>query len=203
MDNAEEWTKMKFYWEVVLGRVAGSKGWEEGDRHFTTISRAVFPHDSSGNKTLMDVSMEAFAVLLWESNHFRWTAQLKWHQEHPELNRIPKRVTANKHLDIFKAKYTSQDKGQAKFGGWSPEGLERYNVIYDDICASKYTDPKKPTQDTINEDWHAVEEAMLEKIRDELGISSSSKEGEKKRRKSNSNEVTEPIKEVEVRGMDF
>ena len=194
---------MKFYSEVVLGRIAGSKGWEEGDRHYTTISRAVFPHDKTGNMKLIDVSMEAFAVLLWENNHFRWTAQLQWLKEHPGATKIPDRIKANKHLDIFKGKYTNQDKGQAKFGGWSTAGLERYNKIYDDICASKYTDPKTPTYETINKDWHDAEEAMLEKLRAELGISSFSKEGERKRRKKSGDQDQEPLKEVAVRGMDF
>ena len=141
---------MKFYWEVVLGRITGSKGWEEGDRHYTTISRAVFPYDNDSSKKLIDVSMEAFAVVLWENNLYRWQAQLQWLVDNPTPTKIPKRVKENKHLDIFKGKYTNQDKGQAKFGGWSPEGLTRYNEIYDDIVACKYVKgTTKPTFEQI------------------------------------------------------
>ena len=204
LENPEEWKAMKFYWEVILGRIAGCKGWEDGDKHYTTISRAVFPHENDGNKKLFDVSTEAFALLSWENNYQRWNEQLKWLAQHPNAIKIPQRVKANKHWAIFKSLYTDQDKGQQKYGGWSKQGIIRFNKIYDDLLHAKHEDPKKPTFENIKADWHEMEEAILEKLRDELGIEALNKEGEKKRRKGKGTPAeAEPIEEVTARGMDF
>ena len=46
----------------------------------------------------------------------------------------------------YKGKYTKNNKGQQKFGGWTMESLEHFNVLKEEI--KKFVQPRMPLQ------WH-------------------------------------------------
>lgn len=168
LDNEEEYKAFKWYWEVGLRKVGGVTGWDERIRHFTTISRAPFPQDPS--LKLFDISTEAFFVLLWDNCLDKWTSSLAWMKKNPG-KKIPTRKTTNKHMDIFKTKYTTQDGGQRKMGGWSGKGIARYNELYDLIGTEKFEGYGTPDQSaTPKQAWTDFEEAFLVLLRTDLKI---------------------------------
>ena len=170
MDDEAECQVMKWYWLMGLNRIMAVEYWGDKEKWYTTISRAVFPPDP--NKKLFDISTEAFLVLLWENCFDKWTAALKWLEENPG-KKLPKRTKTNKNDPMFQAKYTTQDGGQQRLGGWEAEGIERYNEIYDLIGNAKYNDYLGPKQ-VVKPEWVKFEHDFLAKIRGEKGFTASS-----------------------------
>lgn len=118
---------MEWYWQVGLSRISGAAGWDEREMYFHTILEAKSPFDKS--KQLFHPSTEAFLVLLWENSRDRWVAAFKHDDDHPE-DKNPDRTAKNKHLPMFNSKYTTQDGGQQKFGGWKAAGIKRFNELH-------------------------------------------------------------------------
>jgi len=195
----EEYEAFKFYWEQGLSRVAGVKGWDDNDRHYTIISRARWPH-GSGDDRMFNVSTEAFFQVLWENNYDRWCAQIEWLKVN-KGKKLPKRNKENKDEPMFKGLYTNQDGGQQRMGGWSIQGIERFNEIYDLIVAAKYTDPDKPDDKSgIHPGWNLVETNFLARIRTELGIVAINAQQERNNRRRNNPGQEQPERRVRPRG---
>lgn len=163
-----EYTAFKWYWEVALRKVGGVAGWDKRIRHFTTISKAPFPQDPSLQQ--IDISTEAYVVLLWDNCFFKWNETLVWKKKHPNRKLTARRVNT-KHMTIFKAQYTSQDGGQKKLGGWGPEGINRFNAIYDAISAAKFEGYGTDDQsETPKESWTKLEKDFLARLRIDMNI---------------------------------
>ena len=203
VEDQEEYEAFKFYWERGLSRVAGVTGWDEQERHYTHIYQASWPYDESRNTKMFNVSTEAFFQLLWENNFDRWVAQLSWLQNHPG-QKLPKRTAANKHLPLYKGRFTNQDGGQQRMGGWTFAGIGRFNAIYDQIQEAKYKNPTNPSEDEIKENWIEVETKFLAKLRDELGLQATNAREERNNRRRRNNEVQpQPERRVRPRGFPF
>lgn len=168
LNNDEEVVAFKWYWEVALRKIGGVLPWSERIRHFTTISRAVCPQDPS--LLWMDISTEAFLVLLWENCLPKWTETLAWKKANPSKKAV-KRSKTTKNMKQFKAKFTTQDGGQKPFGGWGPTGITRFNEIYDLIGAAKFEGfGTKDQSATPKESWMKLEDDFLVRLRKDLKI---------------------------------
>lgn len=143
-------------------------GWDERERHYTTISEAVFPADPA--KKNFHISTEAFLVLLWENCRDKWQACLQWLANPANRGqKLPKRTKTNKHMDIFQSRYTTQDGGQQRMGGWTPEGITRYNEIFRLIEQAKYDNLGEPNQ-AIKPAYLALEQDFLRRLHAKLGL---------------------------------
>jgi len=116
-------------------------------RHYNTISDAVDPDDPSCKA--ITVETEAFAVLNFENNLSKWKYYDKTLEDNykdfqyvpcnrkkddpAEVEFVAVEKNEKKILRIFspkvKGKYTKSDCGQARYGGWSREGMVRYNKL--------------------------------------------------------------------------
>lgn len=83
---------------------------------------------TAGNITTSD---EAFALLLFE-NYVE-----KWHAQHRH-NCTKTEMTAK--MPRMHGKYTSKKVGQAEFGGWSREGVRKFNINCMQIMADRLSD---------------------------------------------------------------
>ena len=104
----------------------------------------------------------------------KWDASVDWLVENPGAKAIPKRTKDNKHLAMYVAKYTSQDNGQQKLGGWNNDGIRFYNTCYLQIRGAKFDNYGTPEQ-AIKESWTQLEKDFLAKLRAELGITASTR----------------------------
>ena len=151
-----------------IKKIAGVSGWGDRVRLYTTLSRAKFPRDPA--LPWLDISSEAFFVVLWENCSAKWKESLIWKKANPSKKAL-ERNKATKHLPQFKAKFTTQDGGQKPFGGWGGTGINRYNAIYDLIGAAKFDGyGTKEQSKTPKESWTKLEDDFLLKLRSDLGI---------------------------------
>ena len=193
LDNPEEFEAFKWFWEIGIGRIVGAKGWGEGHRHYTTMSRAQFHYDHS--KPLFNASQEAFFVLLYENHYKRWKAQIAWFALRQNWGKsVPARCKETKHLQINYSRYTTQDGGQSKGGAWTDAGIERYNVLYADYEAAKFSNyyekhqgenanPPVIIEGIVKQEWHDLEEAFLVRLRAQLGIQGNDANADGNRRR--------------------
>ena len=208
----EEFWAFYWYWELGIGRIVGGDGWKEKNRHYTTISKAPFPKDPK--KELVDVSAEAFLVLLWDNCFDKWHHGLAYCKEQDVVIKRPpqKRTKANKHHLMFQAKWTTQDGGQKKNkSGWSKAGLDRYNELHLMIFKAKHGDlsekvlqeyQKKKQSPPIKEEWMQVEETMLAAIRKLRGLTKASAAEERMEQAANA--VPVPVqKPTKIRAFLF
>ena len=145
-DNAM--TLFNWYMDKYLPHTTGSAiMFGQSVRHYNTISDAVDPNDPSCKA--ITVETEAFAVLNFENNLSKWKYydetlddEYKDFQYVPcnrkkddpvDVEFVAVEKNEKKILRIFspkaKGKYTKSDCGQARYGGWSREGMVRYNKL--------------------------------------------------------------------------
>ena len=137
-----------WYWDKFLPHVTGSGLlFKSLQRHYTTISKCAPKHQP--NQPYMTPSLEAFAVLAFENNEEKWKYQAELKKKYPQKRIIPAKRKVDKSLpepdeDSFeisgetirlygpksRGKYTMPDSGQARYGGWKKEGLDRYIELY-------------------------------------------------------------------------
>jgi hypothetical protein len=119
----EEMELFMWYWDVLLPKMIGKKEWDTSVRYYNTISRATIP-DSDPIERAITVSDEAMLMLMWDNSHDRW-------EELWAFAKDPK--NKEKKLPRINGKYCESNKGQTKWGGWTPQGFLAYNKYYMDV----------------------------------------------------------------------
>jgi len=127
----------------------------------------------------MTPECEAFAVLAFENYRNKWIKYQAYRREYPGLKLMPCKYMKGtstpgepgtcevdgKKLRVYGdgvGKYTKADVGQAKYGGWIRDGLDRYGELKDlSIAARK----KKKS--------HELERLSLDEVREDLGITAA------------------------------
>jgi hypothetical protein len=172
----------EWYWDDLLPAVAGNIYWREGIRHFMTISMA-----NHKNKMCIPCSTEAMCVLIYENCVDKWVAIFNF-KEGERGKKIPKKKD-DPLSSQFKAKYSDAASGQAKYGGWSNQGLLRFNTIKDKIKEGR-------------EEEHvpALEVAMLQHLKKKHGKPEDTAEDarKKRKRKRQSEELVEEAEKVVI-----
>jgi len=108
--------------ENFLSRVVGITNWRDSCTKSTVSEMAT-------------VSDEAFAYLLVENYWSKWSAvDLETYQKESTFENGS--VKKKKRTATF-GKYTQNAYGAKRFGGWTREGLIRFNVLYAEVKADR------------------------------------------------------------------
>ena len=135
--DVEETAVFAWYWHHLLQADAGCADWGPKVTKTTTISNArckEYP-----DKKAVTLATEAFVVLVYENCRDKWVGIRDYFRDNPTEKKLPQRTKDNKDLAYNKSKYTDQNLGQQPFGGWTSDGLERFNAIKKLIKDAKKT----------------------------------------------------------------
>jgi hypothetical protein len=130
--------------------------------------------------SLFTVSHEAMICLVWENNWQKWQDQYAFTQDPANIG---------KKQPSLPGKWTRSDAGQSEWGGWSRDGLEKYNAYKKRIRAGR-----KGRMDEIRD----YEKTILAELRKDVGIEADNHESQlrlnraKKRRTNAEAPVPEP-----------
>jgi len=179
--STENKPKFKWWWTKVLPKVVGAKQWNKEIFYYHTILKAKMDMTDPDSSWLFTVSHEAMICLVWENNWEKWQEQYKW-------SLLPE--NKGKELPNLAGKWSSSKSGQAEWGGWNMEGLEKFNEYKTQIRAGR-----KGRLEEI----HALEEETLAELRKEVGIDQDDHETQlrmnrAKKRKMNADKPVEDIR---------
>lgn len=182
---------MKFYVTLLVNKVTGYENFTENEYCYSIMSSV--PWLSDPNKLMLHPITEPYMMILIENHFVRWQNQRRWHRQHPAEQTLPKRTTANKTMDIFVSKYSTQDGGQKRWGGWGAAGIGRFNQLVGEYVQAKYEDPANPG--TIKAAWVAWERSFLTKLKAELGLQGNNAQEERRLRAGENNAVVPPAQQ--------
>jgi len=110
--EASFWFSGKF-----LSCVVGKRQWIV-QKKYQLISQATMTGSSD---KLVTISDETFALLMYENYEDKWTKQGN--------EQAGQSVPSGK--KVIRGKFTVQNSGTCKYGGWSHAGMRRFNELYD------------------------------------------------------------------------
>ena len=164
--DAHEALMKKAVWYVncFLAQVAGaSTWWRPAIRKSMTISQATYE-----GKACVPINTEAMAALFFENGatadpgakdedgnplEGKWYEYFKLSSNCTNKVMVPRSRQGDKE-GKYEGRYSSSKSGSSTFGGWSDEGLIRYEVWMDQVDAARK-----------REHSEAVEQAILKRIR--------------------------------------
>ena len=113
------------FYVTLLSAVAGSATYGEKQRRTDPISAC----KTQDGKTAVTISTEAFLVVMYENCYNKWLNMHKWKEVDKNPGSIPKysRVRHAQTQD-FMAKFSDTLAGNSQYGGWSREGIEKFNA---------------------------------------------------------------------------
>jgi hypothetical protein len=105
-----------FLWLIgdFIASVVGTKVWGR-KKYYHRVSEAVI--DKGGQDLVVTVSDEAFAILIYENYIDKWIAEFHMEQQ------------GEKAIGMIKGKYTSSVNDECLYGGWSTDGIARFNKL--------------------------------------------------------------------------
>jgi len=106
-----------WFFGEFLSCVVGKRVWNV-QKQYQLISQATMTGSSD---KLVTVSDEAFALLMYENYQDKWTKQGSAQAGQSEQSG----------KKVIRGKYTVQNSGTCKYGGWSHAGMRRFNELYD------------------------------------------------------------------------
>jgi hypothetical protein len=134
--------KSAYYWfmEHFIDCVAGIIQCRKS-KYLATVSNSI-----------ITISDEAFALLLFENY------EAKWHAQHQHL--VDKRKLTAK-MPRMHGKYTCKKVGQAEFGGWSKEGVVQFNAYCLQIEAERSSEAGKLAEQELLTILQATSQGQL------------------------------------------
>ena len=116
--------KEAFLWfaDELLECVCGKRAWGTRKKYRATISNAT---SNDTGDFIVSVSDEAFALLLYEAYIDKW---IKRYHEDRRGEARSKRIVG---------RYTKTDGSSAEYGGWSEEGILRFNQLCEMVSADR------------------------------------------------------------------
>lgn len=138
-EDKEEYEKFVacfiWYWDELLPAVAGNVYWKPSIRWNQCITIA-----NIDGQACIPVSTEAMAALIYENCCDKWVAIYNYKEgDIKSKKKIPKKKDDQESAQ-FKGKYSDDASGQAKYGGWSKAGLERFRDLVVAIKAGRASD---------------------------------------------------------------
>ncbi len=118
------------YWRTLMPKVAGHWSWSPNKREYYLLSFGKQDREDPEADYLVSPSDEAFLVVLWENCYAKWAYldECRRNGTQPDP-KDPKMITP----------YSSSKSGQKKFGGWTKEGIEKYDKYLKDIVENRKT----------------------------------------------------------------
>ena len=164
-DRDANLTHFVWFWNKFLPCVCGNERWGPNQKWYFTIQDAPDVDDVPG----VTESDEAYIVVLYANMYKRWiyTKHLE-----PDI----KKQDSN-HADM-QTPYTNSKCGQAKFGGWKPEGIAAFSEIKKAVREGR---KKRGTPELEAEGLKLVRELVK---RDEYDEEQAAKKTKKKKGKN-------------------
>jgi len=118
----DDMTMFMIYWEEILPKMTPKDHWKN-QRYFSTITSALHPDflNIDPKRQLVTPEDEATVAIIIHNASERWQQEF----EHPPPKKKDRKAEDSKHNK--NGIFSSSDKGQNKWGGWSAEGLQQYN----------------------------------------------------------------------------
>ena len=128
--------KEAFRWFIgeFVASVSGRKVWGR-KKYYYRVSEAVI--DKGSEELVVTVSDEAFAILLYENYIEKWIT--RYHKEQ-QGEKVDKRITG---------KYTSSVMDHCLYGGWSAEGVARFNELCGIVDRDRRSADAKKAEDEV------------------------------------------------------
>ena len=128
--------KEAFLWFIgeFVACVSGTKVWGR-KKYYYRVSEAVI--DKGSQELVVTVSDEAFAILLYENYIDKWIA--RYHMER----------RGEKPGGKAKGKYTSSVTDHCLYGGWSAEGVTRFNALCAIVDKDRKSADAKKAEDAV------------------------------------------------------
>jgi hypothetical protein len=128
--------KEAFQWFIgeFVASVSGAKVWGR-KKYYYRVSEAVI--DKGSEELVVTVSDEAFAILLYENYIHKWIT--RYHTER----------RGEKGDKKIKGKYTSSVMGHCLYGGWSAEGVARFNELCGIVDTDRRSTVAKKAEDEV------------------------------------------------------
>ena len=147
----DQWELFTWYHDELVAVAAGKEWWDADRRHYK-ILQCTEEIDGKPNKNPVTAGTEAFIVLCFESNMEKWTFMHSYAKKNkgakwPSTKEEPK----------MKAIYTEPTSGKKKHGGWSIDGLKRFEELRTEIS-------KKRKEEANNE--YKQENECLRRVRE-------------------------------------
>ncbi len=164
----------KWYWDHLLPKCAGNTHWSNNIRLHETIGKARI-QNKDGTKGVKHItsSTEAYIILIFENSQPRWECERKLLAAG---TKIDKEERAKK--TYVGAKFSNSSSGNAKYGGWSAAGRNRFIDLMEEVTKAK----SKPNV-------KAVEAFCLASLRLDKGIEQTESNRKKKTKCANTLEV--------------
>ena len=105
-----------WFFGEFLSCVVGKRQWSV-QKKYQLISQATM---TGSSEKLVTISDEAFALLVYENYKDKWTKQ--GNEQPGQLVQSGKKV--------IRGKFTIQNSGTCKYGGWSHDSMKRFNELY-------------------------------------------------------------------------
>jgi hypothetical protein len=150
IQNEDQMDKFMIYWDELLAKHVGSSKWKDNTKYYNTICGAL-RSDCEATVPLVTPQDEAFLVLSTENHLQRWDDEFNKRKEEDKKD----------HNGL----YTSTKTGQNQYGGWSEQGLEKFN---------HYVQINTNARNDAN--CEQVEKDCLQKLREKQGIVASNAE---------------------------
>lgn len=145
----EDMKKFIVYWEEYLPKFVGSMEWSEKVRNYVTICRAM--RKDNPILPLITPDDEAFGVLCVHNGMARWEKEYKKLKAEANGDEVVQNDDEDdKKRGQYDGIFTKTTQGQNWWGGWIPEGLEKF-IEYRamNVLARKQTNTDKVEKDCL------------------------------------------------------
>ena len=121
-----------WYWDVLLPPCAGNVYWRSAIK--TTMCISTANHDGA---PCIPYSTEALAALMYDNCREKWI-KMRALKKADKKAKIPKKKDDD-NIEDFQGKYSDAASGQAKYGGWSSEGLEKFKETRTSVKTGRHS----------------------------------------------------------------
>jgi hypothetical protein len=140
----EDFEVFAFYWEQLLPKQVGSLVWCKEVRNYETICQAM--RRDVPNLPMITSMDEAFTVLLIQNSIGRWKKELERDRTSTTNSDSDQNPKTN-----HNGRFTTTDKGQNEWGGWSQTGLKLFREYKDANKAARREQKTRAVEDTCLE----------------------------------------------------
>lgn len=181
--TTEDQQLLLWYFDRWMPAVAGKLYWTQKVRYYKKLTDTMFIGAGGDESVCVSSASEAFGLLILENCSEKWLHTFNLRKGNPSA-KLP---TEGAEAEKYHAKYTDNKRGGIKFGGWNPEGLERFQTIVEAVRQLRQADNKK-------DEIERVQSHALQLMRDAHDIKQET--SKKKRRTAATTNHESPKKKI-------
>lgn len=122
-----------------MPKILGYKGWTEAHQKGFCISLKPWTEDKSYKQ--LHPTDEPFAVVLFLNHRERYINQCAWFMA--GNTKLPRKGEQGYDEAKYKcSRYTNAKGGWQKYGGWTDDGVKKFNELVQLYCTAKYETPE-------------------------------------------------------------